>query len=198
MTAQAIAGLEQRFNLSLPGTYKDMLRQGHLTPGVKYLWLFEAEWLTPHAIAEAAAELPFISPLIPFAITGAHDHWCWDPASCRESLPVVMCPRDSLVGTRYAPSFEGFLFRRCLDYASGGYDDVNEARRQIAAWVSALTPYLPASWIAVLGEIVSRKEQTYRSGKWQGSRLVEPAEVKTQVKAAWNWPDLDSEVQWQR
>src|SRR5690606_6505370 len=117
--------IERQPGLLLPEAYKTLYSSGRLGPeasNAEYLWLFEAEWLPLPRIRDLTKSKNVPIGCIPFAATGAADLWCFDSARAGPAgLPVIECPHDDDEGRIYAPSFESFLLRRALDFASGDY-----------------------------------------------------------------------------
>ncbi len=185
--------LERELGIPLPREYRELATRGRLD-GPDYLWLFEAEWRTPRRLPMDGDGWPRTTePLFQYARTGGGDPWCWRAASAGP-LEVLECPRDCEAGRRYAPDFSGFLFRRALDFASGGFDEVAEARRQLRQWAAELRIELRPAWVELVREVAERPEQT---GSYPA--FVSADEIRAILGREWGpeWRE-DREVRWQR
>jgi len=142
--------IESKYGFSIPDPYRQMHQLGWFDARDRagYLWVFQAEWLTPQEIL-SYDRLDYHKPgFVPFAFTGAGDNWCWWPSE----HSVVLCPHDCLEGEFDAPDFLGSIYRRTLEYAGGGFDRENEreARQQLRDWAARFTRFFQPAWIDTL------------------------------------------------
>jgi len=83
--------IESKYGFALPSAYREMNELGWFDTCDKsrYLWISEAEWMRPDEIF-SYEPLEYHKPgFVPFAFTGAGDHWCWWPAErLRSDLPA--------------------------------------------------------------------------------------------------------------
>jgi hypothetical protein len=143
--------VESRFGFKLPAAYRAFFEAGWMDPASPdYLWVPEAEWLTPKQMLEYEPAEYHKPGFVPFAFTGAGDHWCWWPAEHPDL--VVLCPHDCSEGEFDAPSFIASIYRRMLGYAHGGFfeDEEEEARDNLRRWASRLSAHFPGLWIETL------------------------------------------------
>jgi hypothetical protein len=191
-----LAAIEAAHSFELPAEFVALHVDGSLDQASpRYLWLFEAEWIPVREIAGPAVNLR--ARLVPFAFTGAGDLWCWDLDRTGTHGPaVVECPRDEELGSLYAPSFRGFLLRRTLDYAGGGYDDVAVAREQLRAWVKDFAPLFPAAWTTFVRQVADGPEALQRLERATYPCLLPNEGALAFLRAEWAGCDLDTPLAW--
>lgn len=138
--------IEETFGTTLPATYKTLHNKGCFDLNhSRHLWIYEAEWVPPIEIPtrELLSYGEHVEGLIPFAFSGAGDSWCWQsnlPTS-NDEYQIWFCPHDSDLADIYAPSFAGWLYRCCLDYALSvdfDTDDMEEASEHMKDWSALL------------------------------------------------------------
>jgi hypothetical protein len=167
------AEIERKAGFRIPELYRRMLADGALDypPGAMFGELrrglyeqqpalscaLDVEWLPLEAIV--GWEPPdFWLPeklLVPFAVTGAGDHYAWYPAwADGADVPIVLAWHDDNRCDVLAPNLEGFMYRQTLSAMtfepaspspSGGAHE--ERRRGLRKDLDTLRPYLPAKWM---------------------------------------------------
>ena len=189
--------IHQRFGFSLPDEYRSMERAGFFDAKKEatYLWVPEAEWLSPREILKFEFEEYHKPGFIPFAFTGASDHWCWWPAE-HESA-VVLCPHDSIEASFDAPSFVGSLYRRILDYClSFELDEEKEVRERLVGWGKTLMPYFPSRWTETLLYLSQVKADSWRRKKMSGYGVLSVDRYDELVKRDLEFPRLYENFEW--
>jgi hypothetical protein len=197
------AEIERRFSFALPEEYRRMRDRGWFGPSEStYLWLHEMEWMSLKDIRDGdPVFFQFTRPgLIPFAFTGGRDHWCWYPEHMADGVaPVVECPRDSVIGRFYAPSFLGAIYRQILDFACWQITPAEEskARRHLKRWLDDLGPLMPDNWRKTIGNLLSAPLRTIERlpGQINGVLLTFD-ECGMLVQRDLAFPKLDEEFQW--
>ena len=192
------AAIKKRFGFDPPGEYVALddasLLANHATDDC--LWLFEAEWLPPEQVLAFEFENRQKPGFVPFAFTGAQDWWCWWPEQATDlGVPVVLCPHDCVEGEFNAPDFAAWLYRRCLDYASGGFDAESEleARQSLARWAELFEPFWPAPW----GERLLRISRSpLRNTPTLGPFLISSEEHNAALAEDLDWSLLDRRFDW--
>lgn len=160
-----------------------------------YLWIPEAEWLTPKDILEFQFESYHKPGFVPFAFTGAGDLWCWWPA--QDSSAVVLCWRDSIEGSFDAPSFVGSLYRRILDHCLHiDPGEEKEVRERLPALAKTLATYFPSQWRDTLLSLAETKVVSWRRERMTGQGLLSIDEHERLVKRDLNFPRLDETFEW--
>jgi hypothetical protein len=201
------AQIEAKYGFAIPEAYRRMERDGCFDlkhPGVyyepanepSYIWIPEAEWMSPADILKHEPAEYEHKGYVPFAFTGAHDHWCWWPEQDREA--VVYCPHDSSVGRFDSPHFLASLYRRCLEYARYGIlaGDEEEARRHFAHWVERLPAYFPAPWIDVLRTIRDAPFVERMIGRLSCPALLTSEDFESILARDLSFPRSGEEFEW--
>ncbi|HYL97796.1 MAG TPA: hypothetical protein VEZ90_02490 [Blastocatellia bacterium] len=189
--------VESKYGFVIPGEYREMERLGWFDPTdmSKYLWVFEAEWFRPEEILRYEP-LEYHKPgFIPFAFTGAGDNWCWHPAE----HPVVLCSHDCLEGEIDAPHFLGSIYRRTLEYASGGgpiVDNEAEARAQLEEWASRLRPFFPSTWVETLTRLARSKVVRWERGCDYGYGFLTLDQQEELVRRDLAFPRIGEKFEW--
>jgi hypothetical protein len=174
-----IAKLEDHYGVQLPPGYSDWSRKKYTdyrkkNPG--YLWVHEAEWIPPDEIPQRDLwRSEIITGLIPFAFSGAGDHWCWNTQvqNGEAEYDVLFCWHDEDLADRFAPTFPAWFYRNCLDYASGAIDKDKEgievARGHLRLWSQKLAEIHPGPWADHLAQIAKAKPAEYKHPKLRAS-----------------------------
>jgi hypothetical protein len=162
----AIAKLEAHYRLKLPAGYRDWTHKGYtdvrnLDDGPDgYLWVNEAEWIPPDEIPACDLWRTNIIPgLIPFAFSGAGDHWCWNTRvnNGQGEYEVLYCWHDEDLADAYAPTFPAWFYRNCLTYAanldSDDSDEIHEARGNLRLWSRKFSEIHYGDWIDHLASL---------------------------------------------
>jgi hypothetical protein len=138
----------------------------------RYLWVHEAEWILPDEIPRYDLGRPKIIPgLIPFAFSGAGDHWCWNTQAKNgdAEYEILNCWHDEKLADRFAPTFPAWFYRNCLDYASGAFEktdaDIEEARKNLRLWSERLSEIHPGAWADHLAELARTQPSEYKDPK---------------------------------
>jgi hypothetical protein len=152
-----IAQLESRIGRTLPAGYREWSRKGYTDVrqlDTVYLWVFEAEWIPLDQIPGYDLWRSNIIPgLIPFAFSGAGDHWCWNGQvrNGEGEYEVLYCWHDEEHADAYAPSFPAWFYRTCLDYAANWSDPtgiaVQEGQANFRLWAERLSEIYTGPWI---------------------------------------------------
>lgn len=165
-----LANLQSHYGVPLPKGYCDWSRKKYTDYRDKnedYLWVFEAEWIPPDEIPDRDLWRTDLLPgLIPFAFTGAGDHWCWNTqVAAGDEYEVLLCYHDEELAAAYAPTFPAWFYRCCLDYASGGFDDEDEARENFSLWSKRLGEIYSGPWVDHLAELAEKSPFEYQNPK---------------------------------
>jgi hypothetical protein len=201
------AAIEAKHGFAIPAEYRRIVAAGYFDlrhPGKyydpanepTYLWVPEAEWLLPQKILAHKPE-SFEKPgFVPFAFTGAGDHWCWWPS--QDTGAVVLCPHDEATGVFDAPSFLASIYRRFLDYALAdiGEDEEAEARRHFAHWASQLEGHFPQQWITTLTSLVTAPANRWQQGRRAGRGFLTPQTYDELIARDIAFPRLGEEFEW--
>jgi hypothetical protein len=209
MSMNVYDAIQAKHGFSIPAEYRRMEAAGFFQlrhPGQfyepanepTYLWIPEAEWLTPPEILSYKPYPEALPGFIPFVRTGAGDHWCWWPAADPEA--VVECPHDSALGHFDAPNFVSSLYRRCLEFATNGIDPDEEdwVRRNFAHWAGQLVGYFPPNWLAVLRALSTAPLVVSHIGKLSIWSLLTPEQSEAQIARELRFARLNEEFPWCR
>jgi len=164
--------IEERFGFKAPKEYHTLASKGlfkndgpsvcteFYEPG-SYLWLNEMEWCSPVEIGSFEFQAYQLPGLVPFAITGGGDLWCWHPTMATEQgAPVLCCYHDDEMADVYAPNFFTALFRQALDFCMASEDDTSiDASAFLHRWAIDLSGVLPAPWCARLTDLANSKNR---------------------------------------
>lgn len=199
--------IQARYGFAIPPEYRRMEADGCFELknwGVMfdpdneptYLWIPEVEWLKPGEILAYRPEPEAKPGFVPFAFTGAGDHWCWWPDQDPEA--IVLCLHDEGMGSFDAPHFLGSLYRRCLDYALDGIskDDESEARRLFDYWVERLGSYLAPPWIETLRHLSRADRFEWRDGRRSGEGFLTPEQYNAILARDLSFPRLGEAFEW--
>jgi hypothetical protein len=202
-----LSAIETRFDFRLPAGFKHFATQGYLTyPGDAYLYVDDAEWIPLSELPsyDLCSYSPHLPGLVPFAFTGGGDHWCWkkDRLTKPQEYAVLFCPHDDPNGEWYAPTFGGWLYRRCLDYAKNLDDQFSPAekvRREILRCASCLREIDESAWAENIEQIAGREPIEYelilrRTFKIVG--YVTETEVASLVRDAFGPDYFEQFIQW--
>lgn len=171
--------LEAHYGITLPPGYRAWSRERYTDyrqSDEQYLWVHEAEWIPPKEIQETDLSRVNVLPgLIPFAFTGAGDHWCWLSQANNPSAEydVLLCYHDEELADLFAPTFPAWFYRSALDYASGGFDadpeGIDEARAHLRLWSERLSEICPGAWAQHLASLADTAPFTYDRPSLRGS-----------------------------
>ncbi len=194
--------IEQKYDFLLPEAYSSMQARGWFdVKSDDYFWLLEAEWMPLTEMQSYEPEEYQKPGFVPFASEADGSHWCWWPSAYPES--VVLCPRDCYDGEFYAPSFEGFLYRRLLDFCGTGFDmengaeEAEENRDILKTSVARLSDYLPNAWQKTLESLTTASPvQRVYNGRPAGVGLLTYEQQQATVQRDLAFPLLDQEFQW--
>jgi hypothetical protein len=188
--------IESKYGFAIPSSYREMNELGWFDRRDKSrcLWICEAEFMTPDEILSYEPQEYHKPGFVPFASTGRGDKWCWWPAeNC-----VVLCPRDCSEGEVDAPDFLSSLYRRMLEYASGGFDreDEEEARQHLRNWASRLSPFFPPVWIGTLTDASLAPLIRWERGRAYGDGFLSLDEEEMILRRDLDFPRLDEKFDW--
>ncbi len=168
----ALAQVERHFDVALPRGYREWCSRNYTDCRVDdgaYLWVHEAEWIPPDEILERDLWRDEVIPgLIPFAFSGADDNWCWNSrvATAADEYEILFCWHDEELADVFAPTFSGWFYRNCLDYASGAFDadtqGIAEGRTNLRLWSAKLAEIQPGSWADHLADLAEAEPFVYR------------------------------------
>ena len=130
--------------------------------------------------------------MIPFALTGTGDHWCWWPE--REGV-VVLCPHDDQTGTVYARTTLTAVYRQALELVSSLEDVASEAavRAMLERYVIDLGPLLPDGCRETLRWVQSEPVKNWKVGRWEQRGLITPKERDERQARDLALPALDEQ-----
>ena len=162
--------IESHFSCSLPAGFR-LWTERHYTDCHEhpdsYLWVNDAEWVPP---AEITTKELFrdrhIPGLVPFAFTGGADYWCFNTCSKTDQseFEIILCNTDEDADV-YSPSFAGWFYRTCLEFAvSISADEVESTRQQFASWSQRMSELGNDSWSEHLSSIATETPSTYPNG----------------------------------
>lgn len=212
---QPYARIEERFAFKLPKEYRALYERGWLTldrpasaisttPGDGYLFMHEMEWYRLEEIATfefPENDRPCLPGLIPFAVNGAGDNWCWQSDKTDEhGTPVLLCDHETGRATIYAPNFQAALFRQALQYAhslvGSKYVPIAEGHAYLRRWAIDLATIFPPDWCRVLTELSTRAPVAW-SARWGSQNtLLTPDDLKHILDRHLQFNQMGSEIQW--
>jgi len=187
--------LRKKYDFEIPASYRSMFEAGWFEKD-DYLWVHEAEWLSPQEIL-AHEPADYHKPgFVPFAFTGAGDEWCWWPETGQEL--VVLCPHDALQGQYDAPNFAGSIYRRMLEYALNGFvaEEQQEARDQLDEWATRLQPYFPSAWRETLHRLAQAPYVKWQKGRDWGAGFCTFEEHDAIIERDLDFPLLNQPFEW--
>jgi hypothetical protein len=170
--------LEAHYGVPLPPGYRDWSLKGYTDhrKDKTYLWVHEAEWIPPGEIAQHDLwRENIIAGLIPFAFSGAGDNWCWNTQvkSDQAEYEVLYCWHDEDLADAFAPTFPGWFYRNCLDFASGAFDrtaaGIQEGRDHLRRWSKKLAEIHPGPWAEHLSSLAETEPFEYKHPKLRAS-----------------------------
>jgi hypothetical protein len=201
-----LAAIERHYNLVLPAAYRLWASRGYLTfPSPHYLWVWEAEWIPLERVpGYQLSPFPHMPGLIPFAFTGGGDHWCWQTQerTAADEYCILRCAHDSDMATVEAPSFAGWFYRLCLDYAASIDEKertIEQARQHLILWAERLAEIGGQSWADDLRRLAARSPLHYN---WGPRRIAMHGfltfdECQERVRQAFGQGYVSQEVPWQ-
>lgn len=188
--------IEAKYGMVLPDAYRVMAESGwfDVTRNDQYLWLYESEWLAPVDILHYEPQEYHKPGFVPFAHTGGGDHWCWWP----EKGVIVLCPHDFELGEYDSPTFESFLYRRCLHYAHGGFirEEETETRELLVQWAERLAVFFPPHWVVQLKDLAKARLKEWNHCGFLEYGLLGLREYQTILERELNFPQLNQRFQW--
>ncbi len=205
--------IEKRYGFAIPEEHRQMKARGwfdcaegtmpYFNPMSRsYLWIQEMEWIPLPAIRDHEFPDYCKAGFVPFAITGAGDHWCWYPEHTFNGVaPVVFCPHDEKFGKFYAPHFLGSVYRQVLAFAASHLDAKDEplARQHLRRWLDDLGPVFPTRWRETLAALITAPLQTWEYGKvrkFEQIGLLPPDQYQAIVQRDLAFDKLDQKFQW--
>jgi len=159
---EAWGALRARFGFRPPTLYRRLWEAGAFTPFTpQHLQFSDLSWLAPAQIAAWRFHHDQIPGLVPIAVTGQQDLWCWYPRmNDGGDAPVVFCPDEDEVAHVHAPDFTAWLYRLVLEeFACTGlteHVDVRQSRAMLLGFVEFLAADLPSAWVERLRELAAR------------------------------------------
>jgi hypothetical protein len=202
-----LAAIERHYNAILPDAYKLWAAKGYLTlSSPHYLWVWEAEWIQLKEMpGYDFSTFPHIPGLIPFAFTGAGDHWCWhmEVPTAPGEYRVLNCVHDSYMAEVYAPNFAGWFYRTCLEYACSIEDNpkaIKEANKRLGLWADRLEEIGAGARADELRRLAAAPPVHYRWGprKMPDFGFLTYAECENRVREAFGQDYVHQEIPWQQ
>jgi hypothetical protein len=207
-----ITAIEEHHRVTLPSGFRAWSLTGYTdyrNGDGHYLWVHEAEWIPPDQIlSRDLGRDGYIPGLIPFAFTGAGDHWCWNTQipTGESEYEILLCWHDEEKADVFAPSFATWFYRCCLEYAMGAVDDhfsgIREAIDHFRLWSQRLFEIGGDRWAEHLNHLATLKPVSYQDPNLRSPSFgfITIAEVNTIVarelgeryvssKAEWGWYD---------
>lgn len=194
--------IEERYGFRIPDEYRALQERG-LVAGpdpASELWLLEVEWMPLEEIRDYQFQDYQKPGFVPFGFTGRGDLWCWWPEGADpQGTPVVLCPHDDMMAHVEAPHLMGFLYRRVLDYVSGGFDpeDEAEAREHVRDWHRLIGSEVPAAWAETVAALSGRPLVSWQEAHFTASGFVAPEEYQQLLQRDLSFPRLDQEFPWE-
>jgi hypothetical protein len=201
--------LEAHYGVPFPAGYRDWSLKKFTAPDNMdgYLWVHEAEWIPPDEIPQRDLWRSNIVPgLIPFAFSGAGDHWCWNTQvkTGEAEYEVLYCWHDEELADAFAPTFPAWFYRTCLVYASGSIDNnedgVQEGRDYLRLWSARLSEIHPGPWAEHLLALAETQPREYKHPKLRASvtmfGFITAMEVDEIVADQFGQRYLEEKVEW--
>jgi len=198
--------LSAHYGVPFPAGYQDWSRKGYTDyqkGDGQYLWAFEAEWIPPEEIPSRDLwRVNIIPGLIPFAFSGAGDNWCWNTSvvTSEAEYEVMFCYHDEELADVYAPNFAAWFYRTCLDFASGGFDDEEDAMEYLELWSKRLAEIHDGDWADHLAKLAETEPFDY---EYPGKRksldmrgFITVMEVEEIVATQFGRRYLEEKVAW--
>lgn len=206
----ALTQLEAHYGVPLPPGYRDWSVKKYTDyrdNAQAYLWVHEAEWIPPELIPQHDLWRSNLIPgLIPFAISGAGDTWCWNTQvkNGDAEYDVLFCWHDDELADRFAPTFPAWFYRNCLDYASGAIDrddkGIEKARTHLRRWSVSLSEIHPGPWAEHLALLAETQPSEYKHPRLRASvkmfGFITAMEVDAIVADQFGPGYLDQKVAW--
>ena len=198
--------IENTFGIRLPRQYQEWFRSGYADINSPlYLWVHEAEWIHPRDIP--SYELSYdetIKGLVPFAVNGAGDLWCWNTALPTEhdQYAILFCPQDEPNAKMYAPTLPGWFYRRTLEYAAGGFDEGPEAiaaaRTNLRTWSGHLRRLGFDAWSTEVDSLMKRDPQRARPRNMQADLFgfLSWDDIELRINAAFGEGYVNKKMRW--
>jgi hypothetical protein len=201
MNDEALYGIiEARYGFLLPDEYREMRRRGWIggTYESDFLGPINAEWLSLEEIADydfgRDVKEGARPPVVPFAMDGGHNPWCWFPARATDGgVPIAFCYFGDCSEARLdSPSFLGFCYRQLLDYLSqGDYVPKGGDPQYIERWRNDWSTLFPPSWRQVLSEVTPTPSVEWDDHGSPCRGYIHPDENKRIVLRDLAFPNID-------
>lgn len=201
-----LARIESHFGVTLPRGYRAWVEAGYVTLGsASYLWVFDARWLPPEEIPTRNLKRKLlIEGLIPFARSGAGDHWVWNTTRRHgdDEYEVLFCWHDDDLADAYAPTFPAWSYRNCLQFAAGGFnrneDGIREAQQHFAQCSELLGELGHENWSAHLGKLASSKPFEFQNPKLRirSFGFITDMDIESIVQAEFGDRYVGTKVDW--
>ena len=202
--------LEAHYGVPFPGGYRDwsLKKYTDYRDNMQgYLWVHEAEWISPDQIPQHDLWRSNIIPgLIPFAFSGRGDNWCWNTEvkNGDAEYEVLFCWHDEDLADRIAPTFPAWFYRICLEYASGAIDKdddgIENARTNLRLWSARLSEIHPGPWAGHLSLLAGTQPSEYEHPKLRASvkmfGFITAMEVDEIVADQFGRRYLEQKVEW--
>ena len=206
----ALTKIEKKLGFDFPAGYRAFHDAGYFKGRFtqpNYLWLHEAEWLSPAEIPGYDLWRKTVPGLAPFALNAAGDHWCFSTKKSTGpgEYEIWFCIHDQELGEVFAPSFPAWFYRNCLEYASGGFDEdadgVREAKANLKLWSKRLAEIYSGPWVKHLAALAASKPFEYKHPKLRPSvpplfGFVTAMDVDKIVSAEFGKRYLNKSVKW--
>jgi hypothetical protein len=192
--------IEVRYGFSLPEEYRQMRRRGWIggTYEDDFLGPINAEWLPLEEIVDydfgPNVKEGARPPVVPFAMDGGANPWCWFPARAAETgVPTAFCYFQDFTEARMdAPNFLGFCYRQLLDYLSAGdYVPRGGDPAYIERWRSDWSTIFPPAWRQVFSQIPPTPSIGWDDHGSTHRGYLHPDDNKRIVERDLRFPDID-------
>lgn len=148
-----VTEIESRYEVPLPAGYRKWVEQRYtdinFSEAFDYLWVHEAEWIPiqdiPNRHERLSSRVSILPGLIPFAFNGAGDDWCFSTqfSTSPGEYEIWFCPHDDQNARPISPTFSGWFYYRCIDFASGQFDkapeEIENAQQYLLFWAERLS-----------------------------------------------------------
>jgi len=178
---KSLDAIEKHHNIILPDGYKKWSLKGYTNYKSdldEYLWVNEAEWIPPEdVLSRDLGRDKVLCGIIPFAFTGAGDHWCFNTSQKTEDAEyqILACWHDEVEAELYAPNFKAWFYRTCLEYASSVEnkpDEIKNAQENLILWSNHLREIEGEKWANHLADLAESTPFEYKDPKLRSNIIL--------------------------